>query len=200
MRMKATFLAAAAAFTLTAGAASAQTGAAPAAAAAAPNVTAGAKVTDASGGAVGTVASVTNGVAVVDTGVAKVGVPVGSFAARADGVAIAMTKTELEAAASGAKAQSAADFKASLVAGAEVTGPEGNPVGKLGAVDAQYAEVDTGSVKAKLPLSAFAKGENGVVVSMTKAQIEAAAGAAGAKASEPAASEDAATDTTAPKK
>ncbi len=138
-------------------------------------VTAGANVSDTSGGNVGTIESVSGDLAVLNTGANKVSLPLSSFAAGANGPVIAMTKAEVDAAASGAAAQDKAALAAALVPGAKVSGPQGGPVGTIEANDGSLVTLSTGKSKVKLPTSAFAKGTDGVVVSMTAAQIEEAA-------------------------
>jgi preprotein translocase subunit YajC len=158
----------------------AQDAAAPAATTApAANVTAGAAVMDTKGGMVGTVASVTGNLAVVDTGVVKASMPTSSFAQSDKGLVIAMTKTELEAAAKNAAQGNASEVAALLKPGADVTDSNGGAVGKIEAVDASTAVVAASSSKFRLPKTAFAKGPNGLMIGMTLAQLEAAAKASG---------------------
>jgi hypothetical protein len=70
-----------------------------------------------------------------------------------------------------ATAATAADVKA----GAAVYDPDGGTVGKIGAVSGDEAVIDTGSVRAKVPISSLAKGDKGLVIGMTKTELEAAA-------------------------
>jgi hypothetical protein len=65
----------------------------------------------------------------------------------------------------------AADIKA----GTSVYDSKGNLVGKIDSVSSKGAVIDTGSVKATIPASSFAKGDKGLVFGMTKAELEAAA-------------------------
>jgi hypothetical protein len=65
----------------------------------------------------------------------------------------------------------AADIKP----GTSVYDSKGNLVGKIASVSSKGAVIDTGSVKATIPTSSFAKGEKGLVFGMTKAELEAAA-------------------------
>jgi hypothetical protein len=65
--------------------------------------------------------------------------------------------------------------KADVKAGAEIFDTSGNTVGKIDSVSAKGAVVDTGKVKVTVPLSSLAKSDKGLVIAMTKAQIEAAA-------------------------
>lgn len=66
---------------------------------------------------------------------------------------------------------SAADVKT----GASVYDSKGNLVGKIASVSSKGAVIDTGSIKATIPMSSFAKGDKGLVFGMTKAELEAAA-------------------------
>ena len=86
------------------------------------------------------------------------------------------------AAGAAAAAQATPAPGAGVTVGAEVKGPQGNPVGTIEEVDAQYATLATPNVKVKLPLNAFAQHPNGLVIGMTQAELEQAAGAAGAQA------------------
>jgi hypothetical protein len=145
------------------------------AAPAAANVQAGATVVDATGAAVGTVAQVSGGTAVVDTGTNKVGVPVGNFAAGPNGLVLGNTKAELDAAASQAAAQSAAQLKTLMVAGTEVHGLNGKVLGTVKAAAADYVTVTSakgGDVR--LPASGFAAGPNGLTLGLSAEQFDAA--------------------------
>jgi hypothetical protein len=68
-------------------------------------------------------------------------------------------------------AATAADVKA----GVSVFDQKGGSVGKVESVTGERAVVDTGKVKATVPISSFAKNDQGLVISMTKAEIDAAA-------------------------
>ena len=65
----------------------------------------------------------------------------------------------------------AADVKA----GMSVYDAKGGLVGKIISSDAKGIVVDTGNLKATLPLSGFAKSDKGLVIGMTKEELEAAA-------------------------
>lgn len=65
----------------------------------------------------------------------------------------------------------AADVKA----GATVYDTTGAVVGKVVSSSAKGVVVNTGSLKASIPLSAFGKSDKGLVISMTKDELEAAA-------------------------
>lgn len=70
-------------------------------------------------------------------------------------------------------AATAADVRS----GAEVRDTSGGLVGTIESVDAEGAVVATGSVRAKLPFSSFGKNGEGLVISVTRAELEAAAAA-----------------------
>jgi hypothetical protein len=105
--------------------------------------------------------------------------PVGSAGVRVG------TRTGTGTAAGGAHAGHAqhaavaAATQADLKAGAAVSDTHGGQVGTIESADAGGAVVATGNARAKLPLNSFGKNASGgLVVSMTKAQIEAAASTA----------------------
>jgi hypothetical protein len=135
-------------------------------------LTPGMAVTDATGGAVGTIESVTPQGAVVSTGTAKATLPTNAFAKRDNGVAIGMTKAELEAAVNTAKTPD-------ITVGAAISGPAGANVGTVEAINGDQVTVATANgAKAVLPKQGFAQGPNGLVIGMTAAQLEAAIKAA----------------------
>jgi siroheme synthase len=72
-------------------------------------------------------------------------------------------------------ATTAAPATASVTAGATVLDTKGGSVGTVASVANNVAVVDTGTVKAGIPTSAFAQGDKGLVIAMTKAELEAAA-------------------------
>lgn len=80
-------------------------------------------------------------------------------------------QSEPQAPASEVKAATAADIKT----GAMVNDQKGDPVGKVESVDADGVVVSTGTTRAKIPLSGFGVSEKGLVVGMTRAELEAAA-------------------------
>jgi hypothetical protein len=94
-----------------------------------------------------------------------------------------MTKAQLDAAASGAQANAKAELKAQLTKGATIYGPDGAPVGTIDETDAQFATLNVGDQKVKLPLDSFAKGSQGATIGMTAAQLKAAVSGAAAQQS-----------------
>ncbi|WP_294392420.1 hypothetical protein [uncultured Sphingomonas sp.] len=152
--------------------ANAQTGGA----ASAVSVTPGTAVVDASGAPVGTIESVTPQGAVVSTGTAKATLPLNAFAKRDAGVAISMTKAQLEQAVSSAAAAAVPDF----AVGGAIADSAGANVGTVESVSGDQVTVKLASgSQAVLPKNAFAKGATGgLTIGMTAAQLDAAVKAA----------------------
>lgn len=65
--------------------------------------------------------------------------------------------------------------KADVKTGASIFDTSGNTVGKIDSVSAKGAVLNTGKVKVTVPISSLAKSDKGLVIAMTKAQVEAAA-------------------------
>jgi len=155
----------------------------PATGATAPSGTlaAGATVLDTSGGTVGTIDAIDGDYAVLATTKNKVRLPKTSFAMGPNGPVIAMTAAQIDAAAAqAAPAQTAAaTAKPNVAQGAAVADMQGGSVGTVAAVDGQFATVQLASgTKVRLPVSAFAAGDNGgLKIAMTAQQLGAAAGA-----------------------
>ena len=59
-----------------------------------------------------------------------------------------------------------------VVAGATVTGPEGNAVGTIVSVDNGQAVLDTGKHKVPLGVEMYGQGEAGPTITVTKAQLD----------------------------
>jgi Cu/Zn superoxide dismutase len=146
----------------------------------AAKVVVGAAVSDTAGNAVGTIEEVSGDLAVLSTGTHKVSLPISSFGAGEKGPVLAMTKAEVDAAASGAAAANQAELVASITKGAEVTDTAGAKVGTIEAVEGEFATIATTNCKVRLPISAFAKGANGPVIAMSAAELDAAAKSAAA--------------------
>lgn len=82
-----------------------------------------------------------------------------------------------------APAQAPATGAATVATGATVYDTTGGVVGTVESTDGTNAVVNTGTVKAAIPLTSLGKGAQGPVLAMTKAQLEAAAGQQQAQAS-----------------
>ncbi|KQT33394.1 hypothetical protein ASG29_04885 [Sphingomonas sp. Leaf412] len=72
---------------------------------------------------------------------------------------------------------------AAVAAGATVYDTAGGVVGTIASTDGTNAVIDTGTVKAAVPLTSLGAGTKGPVMAMTKAQLDAAAGQQQAQAS-----------------
>jgi len=82
-----------------------------------------------------------------------------------------------------APAQAPATGAATVATGATVYDTSGGVVGTVESTDGTNAVVNTGTVKAAIPLTSLGQGAQGPVLAMTKAQLEAAAGQQQAQAS-----------------
>ncbi len=91
--------------------------------------------------------------------------------AQAEPVADARENATAQAEPSPVVAATPADIRA----GAQVIHTSGEAVGTVESVDEDGAVVSTGSRRAKLPFASFGKNNRGLVIALTKAQLEAAA-------------------------
>jgi hypothetical protein len=92
----------------------------------------------------------------------------------APGEASALTPAQTGQNPSGQSVASAAT-SADVKTGASVYDQQGGVVGKIVSSSAKGAVLDTGTVKATIPLSSFGKSDKGLVLSMTKEEIDAKA-------------------------
>lgn len=143
-------------------------------------VAVGATVNDTAGNPVGTIEEVSGDLAVLSTGTNKVSLPLTSFGAGEKGPIIAMTRAEVDAAASGAAAATKAEATAQITPGAKVSDTAGGVVGTIEKVEGEFAVVATTKSKVRLPISAFGKGDAGPVIALTAAELDAAAKTAAA--------------------
>lgn len=126
-----------------------------------------------SGTDVGTVARVENGNVIVRTDRYEVPYPTESFTVHEGTLLFGFTRDQVNA----AYAQALAEANAKLVAGAPVTGAAGSTVGTIEAIDAQFVTLKLNSgTSVRLPRNAVGAGAEGVVTSLSAADLEAAAG------------------------
>ncbi len=85
------------------------------------------------------------------------------------------TSTTEAANSSDAAATPAAATAADVKKGSSVYDKNGDLIGKINSVSGKNAVVSTGKVKVTVELTSFAKNDKGLVLVMTKAEIEAAA-------------------------
>lgn len=64
-----------------------------------------------------------------------------------------------------------------ITTGQQVTDTSGAPVGRIDSVDGEYAVLATTTTKVRIPRTSFAERNGTLVISMTEAQVNAAAGA-----------------------
>lgn len=148
--------------------------AAPALAQASASISAGAVVKDVDGGTVGTISSVDGEFVILKTDRYEARLPASSFTAAEGHYLFGMTQAQLNAEVE--KAQ--IDPATLLTAGAAVHDTSGGLVGTVEAVDGGLATLKLSSISVKLPVSAFAANEQGLVIGATAAELEAQAAAA----------------------
>lgn len=69
---------------------------------------------------------------------------------------------------------------AKVTTGASVSDAQGGAVGTIESVEGEFAVLSTGTNKVRLPVSSFAQGTSGLLIGMTKAEVDAAASGAAA--------------------
>lgn len=94
---------------------------------------------------------------------------------------VALSPLSAHAQASAAPASAAATT--SPIVGAKVYGPQGAEVGTVEKVDPANVVVNTGTKRATLPLAAFGNNDKGLLISMSRDQLNAAVAAAEAQTS-----------------
>jgi hypothetical protein len=140
---------------------------------------AGVTVRDTADGEVGTVISVEGDFVIVKTDKYEVRLPKTSFTTTPEGAIIALTRAQLNAGVEQAMAQAGPV----LSTGATVRDVAGEVVGTVEEFDEEFATVAlAGEEKVRLPVDAFARGQQGPVIGMTVAELQAAAAGAGASA------------------
>jgi hypothetical protein len=145
------------------------------AAAAGPSLVAGVTVYDPQGAEVGKIQSVSGENVILDTGVAKALLPKSAFGAGAKGPSVNATKAQVEQLVAAADAKADAAFDAALIPGAEVRGRSGALVGTIKEVTGEQILLDRPTGPVSLTKKAFALGPAGLTISLTAAELEAAA-------------------------
>ncbi|MBB3861144.1 preprotein translocase subunit YajC [Novosphingobium hassiacum] len=148
--------------------------------AAAASVTVGATVYDTSGAEVGKIKSVTAPNFVIDTGTTTATLALTSLGTSPKGPVLAMSKADLDAAATRAAADASAALASSIVVGAAVHASDGTTaLGKIAEVAEADFVLDTGKTKVKLPKSSVAQGSAGLMIGMTAQEFADATASAG---------------------
>ncbi|MBA3897869.1 MAG: hypothetical protein H0X36_12215 [Sphingomonadaceae bacterium] len=147
-----------------------------AAPAATPAPTVGVSIYDSAGVEIGKVESVSGGAAVVAGPTGKFSLAVNSLSQSPKGLAIAMTKADLDAAAKRAQAAASGALAGKLVAGTAVSSVDGAAkLGTIKAADAQFVTLTTAKGDVKLPVAGFSADASGkVMLGMTAAQFDTA--------------------------
>lgn len=171
MRVISLVLTATAALSLPA-AASAQ---AAATATATPNLTVGTVIYDPQGGEVGKIDSVSGDAIVVDTGAHKATLPRSAFGTGAKGPTVTITKAQIDEQVAAAAQKAAAALDAALVVGAEVRGKAGTPIGTVKEVSADKVVIDRTAGPVALARNAIGLGAQGLFISLTAEELDAAA-------------------------
>lgn len=164
---------------------------APATTAASQTLTVGATIYGPQGGEVGKIESIVGDNVVINTGTSKATLPKSVFGSSDKGPTVTATKAQIDEMVAAASAKASAALDAALVPGVEVRGKSGALVGTVKEVSGDMVVVDRGGGSVRLSKKAFVPASAGVTISMTSAELDAAASAA----SEPAdgAAESAAT-------
>lgn len=149
-----------------------------AAAPAAPSVAVGTTVYGPQGGEVGKIDSVTSDTVVIDTGAHKATLPKSALGSGDKGPTITVTKAQIDEQVAAAIAQASAALDSALVSGAEVRGKAGAVVGTVKEVTGDQVVLELPSGPVSLTKKAFAAGSQGLSISLTVEELQAAAEAA----------------------
>lgn len=147
---------------------------APAPVAQGPALSVGAVIYDPQGGEVGKIDSITSDAVVVDTGTHKATLPKTAFGSSAKGPTITITKAQIDAQVAAALDKATAELNALLVPGAEVRGKSGALVGNVKEVNGDQVIIDRASGPVGLTKAAFGASPQGLVISMTATELDAA--------------------------
>ena len=149
-----------------------------ASAATSPALTVGATIYDPQGGEVGKIDSVSQDAVVIDTGAHKAALPRSAFGSGTKGPTVTITKAQIDEQVLAATQKAAAALDAALVTGAEVKGKAGTPVGTIKEVNGDQVVLDRPEGAVALSKKAFSAGPQGLLISFTAAELDAAAKAA----------------------
>lgn len=138
-------------------------------------------VYDLQGAEVGKVDSIVNDVVVIDTGAHKAALAKSSMGSSPKGPTVSLTKAQLDAQVAAAMEKAAAELNAALVPGAQIRGKAGAPIGAVKEVNGDQVVIDRPAGPVSLTKKAFAVGPQGVTISLTAEELDAAAKAAAPK-------------------
>lgn len=147
---------------------------APAPGAQGPVLSVGSVIFDPQGGEVGKIDSMTSDAVVIDTGAHKATLPKSAFGSSAKGPTITITKAQIDTQVAAALEKAAAELNALFVPGTEVRGKSGSLVGVVKEVNGDQVVIDRASGPVSLIKAAFDASPQGLVISMTAAELDAA--------------------------
>jgi preprotein translocase subunit YajC len=130
----------------------------------------GATVTDPQGGTVGTISAIDATTLMLHTDRHDVRLPLSSFTATDSAVLFGMTQAQLNAAVEQAEAQAAQAFAIGTI----LRDSAGTVVGPVTALDAETVTVQIDANVVRVPRTALAAGQGGLVIGATRAQLQAA--------------------------
>lgn len=142
---------------------------------AAPTLAVGGTVYDPQGEEVGTIDSIADTTIVVNTGTNKAALPKSAVGSGPKGPMVTLTKAQIDEQVAAAAGKAAAALDSALVAGAEVKGKAGTPVGTIKQVNGDLVVLDRAGGAVSLPKKAFGMGPQGLYIAMTAAELDAAA-------------------------
>lgn len=140
-----------------------------------PALAVGATIYDPQGGEVGKIDSMASDTVVIDTGTHKATLPKSAFGSGAKGPTVTITKAQIDEQVAAASEKAAAALQAALVVGAEVKGKAGAPVGTIKEVKDDQVVIDRAAGPVALTRKAFAVGPQGLFISVTASELDAAA-------------------------
>ncbi|MBV1691347.1 hypothetical protein KRR38_27595 [Novosphingobium sp. G106] len=143
-----------------------------------PNLSAGVVVYDPQGAEVGRIVSAAGDSVVLDTGTNKATLPKNVFGVSAKGPTVNATRGQIDAMVAAASAKANAALEAALVPGAEVKGSAGALIGTIKDVSGDNVTIDRAAGPVRIARKAFTVGPHGLTISLTTAELEAAAQAA----------------------
>lgn len=153
---------------------------------AAPSLEAGTVVYDSQGVQIGTVDSVSGDNVVLAIGENRATLNKSAFATGEKGVSLNTTKAQIEAAVADASTKNQAALETALAVGADVHSKDGVVVGKVKSVAGDQIVLDRPAGAVTLSRQMFAAGSSGLTLSMSAAELDAAAKAATARTGTPA--------------
>lgn len=138
----------------------------------------GVTIFDPQGGEVGKIESIAGESVVLDTGTSKATLPKTAFGTSPKGPTVNATKAQIDTMVADANAKSSAALAAAMVPGAQIHGQAGALVGTVKEISGENIVIDRPAGLVTLTKKAFALGANGLTISMTSAELDAAAKAA----------------------